>query len=205
MTKHSCILLINFLSHSKLKKNKLHSLSCVFATTKTYYNQKSTRRSGEQPTCYFIALRTVPFLLPNCSALHCGLLSRQDHIWFSYIPELKNSKNWCVWFLANHREMKVPSSSISLENILSKISLWQQQYCSFHSFLLRKAVSCSRILHYQKVMGYSAHSGCNYIAVRSLTEVAWVRVPQPEPLCIHLVHSQATLAQWVVAHWQDAF
>lgn len=123
-------------------------MACVFATTKTHHNENSTRRSSGQPTRYFIALRIVLFHMLNWFALCCGPLGHQDPIFISYIPDLK-LKNWHVWFLANHREKKVPTSSISLENTMPKIGLWQQQHCSFHYFFpSREVLSSSRILHY---------------------------------------------------------
>lgn len=111
-------------------------MPCVFATTERHCNQNSTRRMSRQPTCYFSALRKAPFHMANCFALRCGpLRSPGSHFRFIH-PWFKALKNWHVWFLANHREKKVPTSSISLENTMPKISLWQQQHCSFPYFSL---------------------------------------------------------------------
>lgn len=162
---------------------------CVFATTETHHNQNSIRRSSGQPTRYVIAL---PYAKLLCSLLWSprspGSHFRLIHPW------LKALKNWRVWFLANYREKRVPTSGISLENTMPKIRLWQKQHCSSHCFSL--AEKCCRVAEFctiQKVTHYCAHPNCIYIAIRSFTDVAQLRVPQPGELYTHLLINQATL------------
>lgn len=167
----------------------LYSVSCVPATTKTHCNQISTKLFYcSQKSVLPYAKLCSPLWPPRSSRSHFRLI----HPWF------KAMKNWHAWFLANYREKKVPTSRISLENAMPKISLWQQQQLSLFFSLEKKCCHITQFCTFQEVRGYSAHPGCVYVAVRSLTDVVKVRVPQPEPLHIHLLHSQATLrtAKW---------
>lgn len=153
-----------------------------------------------QPS-YFIALRKVPFHMPNF-ALFCGPLGHQDSIFISYIPDLKEWKTDMSGFWQTTGKRKFQPQEFPWKMLCQ--SLWQQQHCSFHYFFPGKDVlSYSRT--FQEVRGCSAHPGCVYVAVRSLTDVAKVMVPQPGALHIHLLHSQSTLGGSKVAHWYGAF
>lgn len=64
------------------------------------------------------------------------------------------------------------------------------------SLFFSPAEKCCQVAEFctiRKVMRCSAHPGCIHIAVRSFTDVAQLRVPQPGALYVHLLHNQATL------------
>lgn len=112
---------------------KRHLMSCVFATTKnTQYPKFNKTKWTTHMLLYCSQNRDLWYAKLLCSLLWApewpGYYFHLTHPWF------KALKTWYVWFLANYRETKVPTSSVSLENMMPKSSLCQQKHCSFHWF-----------------------------------------------------------------------
>lgn len=132
--------------------------------------------------------------MPNCFALHCGPLGHQDPIFISYIPDLKHWKTGVSGFWQTTGKRKFQPQAFPWKILCQRSVADSSSTATFTIFsLARKCCHVAEFCTIQKVMGYSAHPGCIYIAVRSLTDVGEARVPQPGALYIHLLHNQATL------------
>ena len=174
-------------------------MSCVFATPKTHHNQNSTRGSSRQPTRYFMALRIVLFHMPNCFARRCGPLGHQDPIFISYIPDLKHWKTDVSGFWQTTGKRKFQPQAFPWKILCQRSVPDRSSSAAFTIF--SPAEKCCHVAEFctiQKVMYYSAHPGCIYIVVRSFTDFAQLRVPQPRALYLFLLHNQATLEVSIV-------